>query len=127
MLPFWTLAFARNGMPTDGKFIDHYYELSQIFTHVDYAAALLLTIVLAAVLWAIGGTLIRTSGALANWYQIVIGIAGLAMLAMTIWVIQNPPSGNLRISDNWILPFLSVGGVIAALGVVAAIRFAEVL
>ena len=53
MLPFWTLAFARNGMPTDGKFVDNYYELSQIFTHVDYIAALLLTALLGIAFWAV--------------------------------------------------------------------------
>ena len=41
LLPFWFIAFARNGMPLDQKFIEHYYELSQIFDHVDFFAALL--------------------------------------------------------------------------------------
>ena len=127
LLPFWTLAFARNGMPTDAKFVDHYYELSQIFTHVDYVAALLLTLVVALILWAIGWGLERVSVTAVSWYQIVIGIAGLAMLAMTIWIIKNPPSGNLRISDGWILPFIAIGGVITILGVITAIRYAEVL
>jgi hypothetical protein len=120
MLPFWTLAFARNGMPTDDKFIDNYYELSQIFTHVDYAAALLLTAVMGFVLWVLDKGLRRASVKLHRCYEMLAGIGGLAMLAMTIWVVADPPSGAMRINDGWVVPFLTIGiSVILATSLVA--------
>ena len=112
MLPFWTLAFARNGMPTDGKFVDNYYELSQIFTHVDYMAALLLTALLGIAFWAVASGVGRASAALRRYFEILTGAGGLAMLAMTVWIVSNPPSGSMRISDGWIFPILSIGAIV---------------
>jgi arylsulfatase A-like enzyme len=111
LLPFWFLAFARNGMPTDAKFVDNYYELAQVFDNVDYLTALLLAVLL-------GVTMMMTSRGLARWspraaisIDRLAAIAGLTVFAMAIWVMIAPPDGNSRVTDNWILPILGAGAL----------------
>jgi len=122
LLPFWVLAFGRNGMPLDHKWVEHYYELSQIFSYVDYLAAVLLSLLMAAVIFVFLLALGRVSEGARQIAEITLGAAGLVVLAAAIWVVASPPSGNMRVSDNWIYSILIVAGLAAAL-LLAAILF----
>lgn len=123
LLPFWLLAFARNKMPTDEQFVKHYYELTQIFDHVDYLAAVLLGLIIGVVLLAAGSALQWWAPRLRSWFDGALAVSGLAMLAMSVWVLAFPPSGNMRISNEWIFPILAAGGgallLLAVLAVLA--------
>ena len=121
LLPFWFLAFARNGMPTDEKFVEHFYELAQVFDHVDYLAAVLLGLVAGISIFIVSLLLKRASPRLGTWLDGGLAAGGLAIFAMAIWVLINPPSGNLRVTDDWIVPIIAIGGGVALLLVVAGI------
>lgn len=128
MLPFWFIAFARNGMPLDGKFIEHYYELSQIFDHVDYFAALLWGLIFTAVLFVVLRLAVRYSS---RFYDILIAvftippIAGAAAIAYYIvW----PPSGHARLNYGWVVEgFIVMAAVIAVILIGLFLRGRSVL
>jgi|GEM_PF-5494847 len=105
LFPFWYIAFARNGMPLDAKFIEHYFELSQIFDHVDYFAALLWGLILGVVIFAA----IRFSPPKRR--QLVIGLLIIPPFAGTLaigWYIVFPPLGHARINSMWVLEGVAV-------------------
>ncbi|MDJ0949925.1 MAG: sulfatase-like hydrolase/transferase [Alphaproteobacteria bacterium] len=126
LLPFWVLAFGRNGMPLDRKWVEHYYELSQIFDYVDYGAAVLLSLLLAAVIFGVRMVLARLSETTCQIFELALSAAGIAVLAAAIWVVSDPPSGNIRVTDTWIFALLGLVGLVM-LALIAAAVFARTL
>lgn len=123
LLPFWFIAFARNGMPLDGKFVEHFYELSQIFDYVDYFAALLWGLILCALLFVVLRTVeIRRP----HLYTLAVGILTVPPFAgalAIIWYIVFPPSGHARLNHGWVFEGIGIFvGVSLAIIVTAKLR-----
>jgi hypothetical protein len=115
LLPFWFIAFARNGMPLDQKFIEHFYELSQIFDYVDYFSALLLGLIIGAVLFAI---LRIVANHRPQIYNFIVGFFVIPPFAGSLaiaWYLVFPPSGHARLNHGWVFEGAAVLGLTVAL------------
>ena len=121
LLPFWYLAFSVNGMPIDPKFVDHYYELVQIFDYVDYFAGVLLGIVLALAFLIVAYGIEARSARLRRIYDGLLSALALVVLIAILWQLRFPPSGDARISDAWIFETLTV--VAVGLAILVAVGF----
>ena len=98
-------------MPTDVKFREHYYELSQIFDHVDYWAMILLGILIGAALFLTGKGMSAIGSRTRYWFDLIVGAGGLIVLVMVVWVIAFRPTGNVRVDPG---EFFGLLGVAAA-------------
>ena len=115
LLPFWFIAFARNGMPLDQKFIEHFYELSQIFDHVDYFAALLWGFCISIILFLLFHA---TRNKQPRFYSLAVNIFIIPTFAGALaitWYVIFPPSGHARINNAWIFEGLAVFTVSVAI------------
>lgn len=125
LLPFWYLSFARNGMPIDRKFVEHYYELSQIFDHVDYFSGILLSLILALVFLIAAYGIEAGSERLRRILDSLLALSALSVLVVIVWHILFPPSGSARITDAWIWGTLGVWALGLAMVGGAALLFRE--
>ena len=105
VLPFWLEIFTENGTPIDSQYLGNFYFSILSASHVDYIAALLLTIVMGGILFIVN-LLLKSYTPFSDWFIHLLCIA-LGINAIRIyffswldltWAIENLKTSLIGLS-----------------------------